>query len=431
MSDPPQKKKRSHHKKVSSDDAPNVVQLSWTKIASLPSSVLTAICSAHARSTHGDHAELVKRVTKLKECLTMELNDLSREYSPTDAQSAALMHSRITLPSWLRPVKQHLVKLDQDIKNRSPLGTLHREALRGMAATGMRCALAETIPSTDETGDHLYCLRGRTDVRIFAACMSLFMHKGFGLDVAIWLAGFAHILYHTDSVTYCCGLMLANPHIHPAMKVASIDAQTTEALETIRMELEVFFGPLRIFRGQLVNPAMCQHGHSRIRFLMPCRNPSNWNRNGYEDFSLLIHDARSNRWGRASKALAREISACEKFSYHTCMNILLERELRLYTGKRKSYQSVHILRDVRFACEKPGADGVRDWLHLADMGAGVRNSLARYQTTEHEGALMLRNLMRQASWEKEYYLDDLACCMCLHDEHSSIACEMYRAALAR
>ena len=150
------------------------------------------------------------------------------------------------------------------------------------------------------------------------------------------------------------------------------------------------------------------------------RNPMNWTfqLGTGKTWALLCSDSLCGSWGKAAKTLATYLEGTQIFHYGAGLHRLSEQKLSMYTGDKRHYNSVHLLRCIRFGVGKPAADSVMCWCVLIVMGAGPRTACTHVfgslnGSLTYNAACSLRNTIRKRTGLQSYHLDDMICLICL------------------
>eukprot|EP00959_Pyramimonas_sp_CCMP1952_P156855 3280444-Pyramimonas_sp.AAC.1 len=202
--------------------------------------------------------------------------------------------------------------------------------------------------------------------------MSLLSMKGFHPTLVIFLFGFLHLLYHGQAIAFMLGLMLSSPAIHPSMSAdEASSAPVVEALREMWMCTRDFFSNKRIFRRALISI----EGHKPTKATKICtKNPMNWVAALDTDvlWYRLCDDTLSGSWYKAARALRSYLDGVGHFYYGPAMQRLQDFRMGVYTGKSGSYNSIHLLRCIRFGLGMPAADSLTCWGFLSTMGLGPK-----------------------------------------------------------
>ena len=110
--------------------------------------------------------------------------------------------------------------------------------------------------------------------------------------------------------------------------------------------------------------------------------------------------------GKLHKAIGVFVTRKE-WSYDKTMSELLNGGGSYYTGKKKSYQSMHLLRALSRCLRLTSADGDKDWQQFSVMGTGVKRHGLTYLA-----AIDVRDQIRSVTGEC-VFLDDTAVYLCL------------------
>ena len=393
------------------------------KLADLSNHVLSCMCGRFPNTPiRGAKSELLQRILPRQEQLRslwemerMADCDGDAYVTPAVKNEAAIllaMQATVQMPAFVVPLQHAVRQVSAAILTNLP----------EPPQPDSEHAVLRHLQHVDGQGELIWCLSARRDIRTFAGALTVLARKGFDVVLQLVFLGFAHMLYHEESIPCALALMLCHPDICPCACEEYFDHVQVwaDALESIWPCVEDVFKNKRILRCTLIEKPQ-QRG---VNALLPDRNPCNWNRSSKTDWQMLVRDLRSGCWLRACIALVAEFAG-GSMSYDKCLQTLRSckvdnadgtvSKLSYYKGRAQHYNSIHFLRCVSVTLKVRCKNDIAVWKVLCHMGGGVE----RYKYSYEQAHEALQYILERVPAEAEYYLDDLACLMCLapHSMH--------------
>ena len=337
--------------------------------------------------------------------------DCDADLAPKDVHEANIrraMQAIVTLPAFALPVLRTVSEDSRAMLQSIPAPPVPDETHE----------LLRHVRDVDKQGELIWCLMARSDIRTFVISKQVLQRKGFDTVQQLVLLGFLHILYHVESTCYALAMMLCHPALTPCAAATYLEQAKVwaVALEEVWNATEAFFKNKRVLRGILIEKPTVRG----VNALQPDRNPSNWNRCSKIDWNMLLTDLRNGAWFQACISLADAFQG-NTMSYKICLKALravqvecsgIRKKISYYTGKTKSYNSIHFLRCYSVATNVRCSNDEKTWILLRHMGGGVE----RYDYSYEQAYMAFNAISASLSPPATYYMDDLACFMCLaHD----------------
>ena len=130
---------------------------------------------------------------------------------------------------------------------------------------------------------------------------------------------------------------------------------------------------------------------------------------------MLLDDIDNGSWLRAATFIENAL-ALKEWSIHTLSEGLQRFKCSLYSGGRKNYTSIRLLRTLLSIYHIEPMDSEEGWKTLRTMSCHVKAKLIKLNIKTHADALQVRDHMRSALQNNRYSFNDLTTYVCLFPE---------------